>query len=233
MWKHKTVERALFLWQKWLQSIIVQWMNPQDDIKKLVLDQLKVKARQELQKLGFPVCLWLELYWICCIASDYHLEHQSSFENIVVPPWLPLPFDPALSWYRIESGTRIYPPDILDEGDIKFIEQHYGVRLLGGDNFFEQEPRIFLPSRHEFYQTLNKLKGRPRISGKPGRPPHYSDRLAVCCATLKDQRSMSYVEIADEFGLSSVRYYQTFQSDTARHLVRRGRKLISSSKNWV
>lgn len=126
MWNPEKVERALFRWQKWRQSIVTQWINLEVEIESLTLGQLKAKARRELRKLSFPANLWLELYWICCITSDYNLDHLSSFDNIVIPTWLRLPFDPSLRWYKIELGTRMYPPWIWNEGDVEFEVRRHG-----------------------------------------------------------------------------------------------------------
>lgn len=72
---------------------------------------------------------------------------------------------------------------------------------------------------------LKDIRGRPGIRGKRGHIPRYPDRLAVQCAALKDG-GMSYVEIAERFHLPVTTPIFSDQSDVARHLVRRGRKLL-------
>jgi hypothetical protein len=102
----------------------------------------------------------------------------------------------------------------------------------------------------ELYKILTNLRGRTRKkSGKQGRPAEYSDRQAVKCAALKDSGKKTYIEIARELGLPFKEPkipatkpspndpdlpdcfdsdpYVWEQSDTARHLVDRGRRIIS------
>jgi len=201
----------------------------------LTLDLLKVKARRELEKLDFPANLWLELYWICCGASDYNLDCQTSFHNIVIPTWLPLPFDPSLQYYKIILKTHCYPPPIYNERDIEFEVRRHGnpgLRELYRKTW-EHEPRIFLPCRHELYHFLNKLKGSPKILGKPGRHARYPDRLIVKCAVWKDRHGMTYEKIGNKIGLPDKVLAEAGETDVARYLVGRGRKLIASLTNSV
>lgn len=227
MWNSKAVERALLRWQKWRQSVISQWVELDDELSQLSLDRLKLKARQELRKLDFPSSLWLELYWICCVASDYNFDYEGSFEDIVVPNWLPLPFATSLN---IEPGLRMYAPAIYSEGDIEYLASHSGSWILLAD--IEHHPEVmgwcgmFISCHHEFYSFLSKSKGRPKRSSKIGRRPCYSDRRAVMCATLQDRYGVWYVKIAERFDLPIRQYYFTAQSDPVIHLIRRGRKLI-------
>ncbi len=240
MWQYKKVEQALFRWYKWRQSIVSGWITP-GDLKELPLSQLKLRVREELNKLNLPSSLWFELYWICCVSSEYNFDYETSFKKILVPDWLPLPYEPSLSDYEIRSKTRMYPPDIWDEGDIQFNAKRMG---LWGIKFYDEhgrieevdrsylypkdfELRIFLPSEHEFYQVLNGLQGRPKKFGGIGRYPHHSDRLAVQCAVLCDRDTMKYVEIAKRFGLPVTKPNFSSQSNPVIHLIRRGRKLIS------
>ncbi|MBM4463612.1 MAG: hypothetical protein FJ012_09860 [Chloroflexi bacterium] len=93
--------------------------------------------------------------------------------------------------------------------------------------FSPREPRVLLPSDHDFCSILRGLRGRPRKRrGKAGRAPLYSDRLAVKCAVAKGD--MTYTEIARRFGLNTTikRPFLSEQSDTVRHLVQRGAKLL-------
>ena len=93
MWMHESVERALFSWSKWQYSLIRQWSNLDAELENFDPGQLKLRAKTSLDMLGFTSSTWLQLYWICCVASDYSFDYQDSFSNIVVPDWLPLPFD--------------------------------------------------------------------------------------------------------------------------------------------
>ena len=240
MWQYKKVEQALFRWHKWRRSIVGGWITP-GDLKELSLSQLKLRVRKELNTLNLPGSLWFELYWICCVSSEYNFDYETSFRKILVPDWLQLPYEPSLSDYKIIPGTRMYPPDIWDEGDIQFYAKQRGLwgikfcddhgritrvdrKPLYPKNF---ELRIFLASDHEFYQVLNRLQGRPKRFDKIGKCPQYSDRLAVQCAVHCDRDGMKYVEIAERFGLPVTKPYSNPQSNPVIHLIRKGRKLIS------
>ncbi len=229
MWQYETVERALFQWHKWRRSILGEWIAL-SELEELPLRQLKFKAREELNKLNLPRSLWLELYWICCVSSECNFDYEASFKNILVPAWLPLPYDPSLSDYQIELGTRMYPPPIWDEGDMQFHARRMGLWGLANRKLLypkEYEFRIFLPSHHELYDVLNRLKGRPKRSDKSGKHPSHSDRLAVKCATLRDRYLVKNVEVAKRFGFPVKKPYSSLQSNHVMHLIRRGRKLIS------
>lgn len=238
MWKPKNVERALFTWGKWRQSIISQWLNPEKDLEEFTLKQLRGKVRQELRTLGLPTSTWLELYWICCTVSEYNLDDWNTFNNIVVPAWLLSRYERIMGfdnlyWLR-NPISRVYPPEIWDEGDVDYMTR----RVTGKQDIDERDriypweewPWIFLPSRYELYEFLNKLKGRPREkSRKPGNRPSYPDSLAVKCAVLNEKHDMTHVEIAIKFGLPITKPYDSRQSDIVRHLVDRGRKLITET----
>jgi hypothetical protein len=233
MWNSRKVEQALFQWPKWRQSIVAQWVNVEVEIENLTSGQLKVKSRRELQKLGFPASSWLALYWICCIASDCNLDRHASFHSIVIPTWLPQPFSPSLQAH-MEPGRRIYPPYIFREGDEELQFRRFG--MFGSIQLREDAKRgfaILLPSHHELYQVLNRLKGSPKMSGKPGRHSWYSDHLAVKCAVWKDRYGMTYDEIGCkiESELPDKLTEEGKQTGVAIYLVDRGRKLIASLGN--
>jgi len=231
MWIDKTVERALFNWQKWRKSLIAQWSDLSTELDKLDLKQLKLIAAKALDRLDFPSSTWLQLYWICCVVSDYHFDYEDSFDNIVIPNWLPMPFDPPIS-LQIEPGIRMYPPAIYTERDIQFLASKLGTWILGVDITLLSDRMgwlgILIPSHHEVCSLLEELRGRPKESRKVGKHPDYSDRIAIKCAVLKDESPITYVEIAKKLGLPIKPDVFGVRSDTVRHLTSRGRNLISS-----
>ena len=81
---HESVERALFGWSKWRHSLIRQWSNLEAELENYDLVRLKSTAKTALDILSFPSSNWLQLYWICCVASDYSFDYEDSFSNIVV-----------------------------------------------------------------------------------------------------------------------------------------------------
>lgn len=222
MWQCRKVERALFRWARWRQTIIKQWMD--SEVKSL--SDLKSEAKAQLQLLNFPESLQLELYWFSAVAADICFNDEASFEKIVIPAGLCL--DQRLSWYELRPGTRVCPPEIWSEKDIDFWCRQHGLRktLMCST---PQDPCILLPSGHELYSVLMKLKGRPKRNlSRRGRGTKYSDRLAVKCACKYPHKT--YLEIAREFKLHTKKYNFSTQSNTARHLVARGRKLIKETE---
>jgi hypothetical protein len=216
MWQPNTVERALFQWRKWRDSIIRNWAGEQYDE-----DCPKKVVSQELKELGFPASFPLEIYWISCLTSDYNLSYPATYARIVTPGGL------KKEGYEIKQGMRIYPPQIINEEDLKFLSRQYGfsrdtlIRIYSDYS----SNRLLLISGHELLGVLKDIRGRPRIRGKRGPIPSYPDRLAVQCATLRDS-GMGYVEIAQRFHLPVTRPNFSDQSDVTRYLVRRGRKLL-------
>jgi hypothetical protein len=156
-----------------------------------------------------------------CLTSDYNLDYPATYARIVTPAGL------KKGGYEINSGEKIYPPQVIDEEDLKFVSRQYGFSrdtLIALYSDYSSN-RLLLKSDHELLGVLKDTRGRPGIRGKQGPIPRYPDRLAVQCAALKD-RGMSYVKIAKQLGLPVTTSIFSDQSDVARHLVRRGRKLL-------
>lgn len=228
MWQPRSVERVLFQWHKWQHSLVRQWMTAASELRGLSLEELKLTARGALQKLGFEGPL-ISLYWICSVASDCNLEYDTSYDRIVIPSWLPKRFDKRLPVSRVRPGVRVYPPILMTEKDMDLLRRQ---SKLGPEVYISTGiERMFLPQEHELCSEIKGMMGRPRKINKPGRPPKYPDRLAVRCAALRDKDvpKMTYVKIAKTLGLPIKRNEETGQdeSSTARHLVNRGRRLIS------
>ena len=209
--------------------LISQWVRTETEPSQLPPDRLRLVAKRKLRKLGLAGT-GIEVYWICSLVSDLTLNHEASFEKIVIPDWLqwwPLPYHDAL---KLVPGRRVYPPVVISENEVDSIRRQYGLESI----FFK--PRglksMVLPSDHELYSILKAMKGRPRKRSKPGRLPKYSDQMAVKCAVLKKSGSTD-VEIARQLGLPVTKPYDTQQSDTARHLVNRGDKLINECTDLI
>ena len=233
MWQPEHVERALFLWKKWRCSLIHQWMGD-TVLCELPLEELRRRARDELEKLGLQGSL-MAFYWICSVASECNLDYEASFEKIVIPSFA-LRFDRRLGGYSprpgvrlcplrygLRPGVRVYPPRLMTERD--FQRRQSGLDL--GVYIRIEMTEMHLSPGHELYAVID-MRGKPRKQSKPGRLPKHSDHLAVKCAVLKDRKELTYVEIGKRFGLPVTINPETRykQCDTARHLVNRGRKLI-------
>jgi hypothetical protein len=186
-------ERRLFSWDRWRASIIRQWANLDRKLDRLSREELKDVARGALRELTIPCSPQMELYWICCAASDYSINYEPSFDNIRIPRWLPLPWDESLG--DSYTGQRVLPP--------------LSIRSV------LTNPRPDFTS-YRFMRKVTKI----------GAPPKYSDRLAVKCAALRDGFGKTYVEVAEEMALPVRKYFFTRQSDIARRLVNRGRRLL-------
>ncbi len=225
MWMYAQLERALFSWSKWQHSLIKQWTNLEAEFENFDLERLKLTAKTELDLLGFPSSTWLQLYWVCCVDSDYSLDYEDSFSNIVVPNWLPLPFDSSVS-LNIKPGERMLPPVIYTKADVR--QQGSWLLVLDPEKLAKAMNWIglALPPTHELYHILEKQRGRPGKPSKIGKHRRYSDRLSVKCATLKDEHGMTYVEIAEKMELPVTTPIFSRQSDVCRGLVSRGKKII-------
>lgn len=231
MWDSKNVERALFSWWRWQHSIINQWVIGDHGPVEGTYEEFRDRVQRELSVMELPVSNWLEIYWICCVCSNYTITDRISYKNILMHDWLMKLAGVYLKSYKIETGTRVYPPEVWNERDIDiYALRYFGKNLTDKSILYPNEGdlRIFLPTGHEFYEVLKKFKGRPRVYRKRGKRPHYSDRLAVHCAVEKDKREMTYIEIAKRFDLPRTKPWESWQSDVARHLVNRGRRLIQS-----
>lgn len=220
MWQPNIVERALFKWHKWRNSIIknwVEWKHNQDTPKSL----LDIAVGQELKEMGLPVLTILEIYWISCLTSDYNLDYPTTYTKIVTPAGL------KQGGYEINPGIKIYPPPVISDKDLKFESRQFGfskdtlITLYSDSSSY----KLLLQSDQELLDVLKRMRGRPGTRGKRGPVPHYSDRVAVQCAALKDD-GMSYVEIAERLHLPVTRPYSSRQSDVTVNLVQRGRKLL-------
>lgn len=115
MWQPNTVERALFQWRKWRNSIIRNWAGEQYD-----KDWPKNAVSRELKEPGFPASFLLEIYWISCLTSDYNLDYPATYARIVTPEGI------KRGGYEINRGIKIYPPQVISEEDLKLESRQYG-----------------------------------------------------------------------------------------------------------
>lgn len=227
MWQPQTVERALFKWNKWRNSIINNWVEWKDDLDEQT-SILKPVAGQELKEIGLPALLILEIYWISCLTSNYNLDYPITYGKIVIPT------GPSLKGYEIKPGTKVYPPPIINDKDLTFESRQFGFSINTLTALYS-EPygfKMLLQSDHELFNILIEMKGRPGIRGKGGPIPRYNDRLAVRCASMKG-KGMSYVKIAEKLRLPVTRPFSSRQSDVTVHLVRRGMALLKGHSQWT
>ena len=225
MWQPNSVERALFRWHEWRYSLVSQWIAAAKELRGLSLEELKLTARVALHKLSLEKPL-MSLYWICTVASDCNLEYDTTYERIVIPSWLPKRFDKRLAASRLRPGVRVYTPILMTEKDMELLRRK---SKLSPEVYISTGiEKMFLPQDHELCSKIKGMRGRPKKITKPGKLPKYPDRLAVRCTVLKYKDKMTYVEIARVLSLpitiNPCTGYK--QSETARHLVKRGKKII-------
>jgi len=233
MWKPPNVERALFRWGKWTQSIVSQWYQYDSDLSEYTFGELRKRFKLERLDFNLHASIWLEIYWICCVESDYVINDHTTYQNIVVPSWLPSSYAPTL--LKIKAGTRAYPPPFMDEEDIaRQLKKLFGGHLPEQAAARLRSPSedalmIFLPANHELREVLAGLRGRPRVRRRPGKPPSYSDRIAVMCAGMKSS-GLTYGQVAARLDLPKDPDF-SWQSETTRWLVRRGEELREAFKS--
>lgn len=231
MWRSEKAERALFAWGRWRESVVARWRESNAELGNQLLAGLRGEAGHELAKLEFPTSAFLEIYWVCCVLSDYCLDAPATYTNITMPAWvLPL-YEPLLGSPKVKEGLRPRPPRVESEAYVLRLARSFVGRAV--DDLApwmpkEHEFRMFLPPHHELWEVLAKHKGRTGMPRIRGRPSIRSDRLAVRSATLYDRSGWSYVGIAKELGLPITCPYDSRQSDTARYLVDRGRRVLAA-----
>lgn len=233
MWQSKTVERALFKWDKWRQSLVKVWVCYDPGSSQLASARLKKLANKADKGFGLPDSAILELYWACCVTSSCNIDYEASFDRIVISEAVELPFDPSITDLRIEVGMRAYPPVMINERDVEFFCYQHGLDLKPSLERYRFSPsrgndQLFVDKDHELYPIISKLKGRPGKPKQVGHLPNHSDHLAIRCAALK-QLGLTYVEIADKLGLKVRSYYFSSQSAVVRSLVLRGKELIKAN----
>lgn len=163
----KNFERALHLWDKWLDSIangrkVLRFQQSQPS-----LEEMRSVAQKALAELGFPPCTFFELYWLCCVFCDYETKGGFTFEKLVLPDWFPLPFGFAVRSLDFK-GRRIYPPRVWAEANVQFWrERDPVVRFLPPEMrdehlealYPDKDWCILLPKDHPVQQFVKK--GRP------------------------------------------------------------------------
>jgi hypothetical protein len=230
MWKSTSIERVLFSWPVWRSSIIRRWIHPEINWATLPPDKVRDIAANEIISFGFPYCLLFEIYWLSCLVSDYNLSVPYTFRYICVPAFVPSIYKPLIHFDESIMDRRSYPPKIFRESDLKFHNLSHlqkSIEIMGKYSPGLVDSFMFLPANHHFYKVLNEYHSRNATSKRLGRPPKYSDRLAVACAARKNE-GRTLLEVANEFTLPKTKPYNSWQSDIARNLIKRGQILIES-----
>jgi hypothetical protein len=118
--KSVTFERALHRWDKWLKSIAYGRRVLSRGEQHPSLEDMRSLASKVLAELGFPPCTILELYWLCCVLTDYRIagsETSFRFGRLVLPDWFPFPFGFKNEEGFDFRGKRIYPPEVWSDDD--------------------------------------------------------------------------------------------------------------------
>ena len=104
MWQGPTVELALFSWAKWRRSLICSWSALRETVLSPNEAMAMEMARESLRRMDIAESEWIIDYWVCCLGSDFNIDHVVSSGGIVVPVW-------ALegSTLRIRRETLSYP----------------------------------------------------------------------------------------------------------------------------
>jgi len=220
MWQSQMVELALFRWHRWRNSIVKNWVEWKDELDKPT-NTLKPVASRELKRIGLPALSILEIYWISCLVSNYNLDYPITYEKIVVP------VGSMIKRYEVIPGIRVYPPPVVSGKDLKYESRQFGFSTDELQSLYSDSSsyKMLLQANHELFDILKRMRGRPGLRNKRGPLPKYPDRLAVQCATYRDE-GMGYVEIAEKLHLPIKRPNFSRQSDVAVYLVHRGRNFL-------
>jgi len=208
MWNCTQVERALFAWRDWRNSLIEHWAYGMN-LQGISLRALQNVVEPILRKLDLIPSRANGIYWISCACSDFSIRDRRTWERIIIPPWLPPIINPGVDFTYLKAGKRAYPLSIFGQ------EGEEGYPLTQNN-------------KHVILETLSKMRGRPKQKEAiRGPSPSYPDRLAVKCAVMKNE-GVTYVEIAKKYKLKITKPELSLQSDTARYLVRKGRQLLTT-----
>lgn len=191
--KARGFERVLHRFDQWLDSIgegrrilVASKSHPS-------LKGLRDAAKNALTKLRFPPCTIFEIYWLCCMFSDYETEKGFYFEKLTLPDWFPFSHGfKHYDWLDLR-GKRIYPPEIWNEAKVQLKRErntfaHY-LREPERSHFLEEmvpdrDFVIVLPPDHPIRQIFRS--GRPIKTKQNGETelPHKRIKIIVT-ATAK------------------------------------------------
>jgi hypothetical protein len=251
----KRVEIALFQWFDWKRSIGRQWIKIDVDLEKYSLGQLRNMAIDRLCALGLQPLIQFQIYWLCCVVSDYRLKDPKSYENICIPPWLHSKFEKVMDLALLPQdnnnilpftiNSRVVPPELYTAPEgmphVIFSEVErdvFPVSFKDNDKdvarWWEKGTGLSLDSQHELYWILKSHKGRPRERrAEKGTPAKFPDRLAITCAVLRDSKQMTIANIARKLNLVVTHPDFSDRSDITRHLISRGRNLLTSLEIYL
>jgi hypothetical protein len=250
MWTSKQVERGLFGWNDWKQSIVYQWADIDVELETYSLGQLRHLAIDKLRVLGLEPTLQFQIYWLSCVASDYCLNDPKSFEHICIPYWLHSRFMVAMDLASLppennnilpfEINSRVLPPEANIEPTVmpqRYFEEVqrdlFPISFADNDKeairWWEKGNCFSLNTKHELYTILKGHKGRPREKRlKQGTPAQFSDKIAIKCAVLRYNHQMTITGIARKLNLLISHPETNDRSDITRHLISRGMDLLES-----
>jgi hypothetical protein len=170
-------ERALHRWDKWLNSIELGRKLLCTRSEHPSLEMMKNAAQRALSDMGFSQCAIFELYWLCCVFTDYgNIKEDFEFEKLIVPDWFPLPFGfQRESEYQFKRDIRVYPPEVWTEAERKFFfEKELVIRSLPlrqrvreFASYPDRDFTIVLPADHPVRKHFKK--GRPLKTDAKGK----------------------------------------------------------------
>ncbi len=172
--KPKTFERALHRWKPWLDSIASGRgvLRTQQSPPPLLV--MREVAQKTLSELDFPPCTIFELYWLCCVYTDYDTKENFKFDKLILPDWFPVPFGFKGVYHYEFKRKRIFPPNVWNESDRLFwFERDHIVRISSKENreeYFQDFPDkdfiLMLSAGHPIHTFVEK--GRPITTKSDG-----------------------------------------------------------------
>jgi len=173
--KPRIFERALHRWKPWLDSIasgrgVLRTQQPPPPL--LAIREVAQKA---LSGLDFPPCTLFEVYWLCCIFTDYDTKGGFKFDKLILPDWFPLSFGFKAEYLSQFKGKRIYPPKVWNETDRLFWFQRDQMAQITPKEkraeYFQDYPNrdfiLILSASHPIHAFVKK--GRPITTELNGR----------------------------------------------------------------
>jgi hypothetical protein len=164
--KRASFERALHRWDKWLESINKGRKALGFPASRPSLQEMRIVAKKFLTELGFPACTLFELYWLCCVLTDYDEGGGLKFNKLVLPDWFPFPFgfryEKSIPKEFLDLKGRIPPPRVLSEVEAKFWQANTTMARITGkpsDKLPNSEFIMVLPDSHPVRKQVRI--GRP------------------------------------------------------------------------
>lgn len=160
------IERALRKWQLWINSVVAGKKAIRSSGREPTLLELKNLAQKAVCELKFPQNVPLEVYWLCCVLVNYHVNGVFYFEKLIMPDWVMFGQSSYVEGLDFRK-KRILPPMVWREVDFEFWTSNHSFFLHSSPSERETAKGWFPETQWAIVVSLNHPL---RNIIKPGRP---------------------------------------------------------------